>query len=48
MAACFETQNRTPAGRHAIEREPVEGGLATVCLAGDLNHNRMNGVAPRR
>ena len=48
MAACLETQNRTPAGRPAIERDLVEGGMATVCLARDLKHNRMTGVAPRR
>ena len=28
-------------GRHAIERELDEGGMATVFLADDLEHNRI-------
>ena len=27
-------------GRYAIEREPGQGGMATVYLAKDLKHNR--------
>ncbi len=60
LSAMFDAASRLNAaleGRYAIERELGEGGMATVCLAKDLKHNRnvalkvlhrllVNGSAP--